>query len=341
MMTSKIERGDRAPLFTLHDQNDQEIRLYSQATGGPIALIFVRSPDLGSAEADLDAVSVRAAALTGAGARLFVISNHAFNTDQIAILDDKTGATAEEYGATAPITGFLLDANLRVIERIEAGAEQIVAEMAQQLETMPAAAPQAPVLLIPRVFDRSYCRTLIDFFETNGGEEGNTARVIDGVTIRQPNSTAKRRRDLSITDESMIATLGGLMGRRVLRELHRAFQVRMSFVEEFKLGRYDADDAGFFRAHRDNTTPGTRHRKFAMTLNLNSEEYEGGELRFPEFGNALYKPATGEAIVFSCTLMHEVMPMLSGRRYTLLSFFHDDEGEEIRANFLRGARQKI
>ena len=151
---------------------------------------------------------------------------------------------------------------------------------------------------------------------------------------------AKRRRDLSITDNGMIATLGEIMGRRVLRELHRAFQVKMSFVEEFKLGRYDAVDSGFFKAHRDNTTPATRHRKFALTLNLNSEEYEGGELRFPEFGNALYKPATGEAIVFSCTLMHEVLPMLSGRRYTLLTFFYDDAGEEIHADYLRSVDQK-
>ncbi|MBT6426992.1 MAG: 2OG-Fe(II) oxygenase, partial [Rhodospirillaceae bacterium] len=52
--------------------------------------------------------------------------------------------------------------------------------------------------------------------------------------------------------------------------------------------------------------------------------------------DSLYKPATGEAIVFSCTLMHEVMPMLRGRRYTLLSFFHDDAGEEIRSAYMRG-----
>ena len=72
-----------------------------------------------------------------------------------------------------------------------------------------------------------------------------------------------------------------------------------------------------------------------MTLNLNSEDYDGGELRFPEFGTGHFKPATGEAIVFSCSLMHEVLPMLRGRRYTLLSFFHDDAGEEIRASYMR------
>jgi hypothetical protein len=30
--------------------------------------------------------------------------------------------------------------------------------------------------------------------------------------------------------------------------------------------------------HRDNTTPDTTNRRFALTLNLNSDEYDGGEL---------------------------------------------------------------
>ena len=335
-MTSKIEPGDRAPLFILNDQDDREIRLYSQATGGPIALIFIRSPDMESAKDHFDALSSQAAVISDTGARLFVIANQAFMADRITILDDQAGATADEYGILGPITGFLLDSNLRVVVRIEASVPETVAALARAVKNFPAtetaaAAPQAPVLLIPRVFDRDYCNALIDYFEAEGGEEGNTVRVIDDEIVRQPNFAAKRRRDLSITDNTMIAALGELMGRRVLRELFRAFQAKMSFVEEFKLGCYESEDGGFFRAHRDNTTPATRHRKFAMTLNLNSEAYDGGELRFPEFGNALYKPATGEAIIFSCTLMHEVLPMISGRRYTLLAFFHDEEAEDSRA----------
>jgi hypothetical protein len=39
-------------------------------------------------------------------------------------------------------------------------------------------------------------------------------------------------------------------------------------------------DGGFFRAHRDNLSPATAHRRFALTLNLN-ESYQGGQLRFP------------------------------------------------------------
>src|SRR5215218_7840664 len=45
---------------------------------------------------------------------------------------------------------------------------------------------------------------------------------------------------------------------------------------------------------RDNLSPATAHRRFALTLNLN-DGYQGGQLRFPEYGPELYRPAPGAA----------------------------------------------
>ena len=83
-------------------------------------------------------------------------------------------------------------------------------------------------------------------------------------------------------------------------------------------------------AHRDNTTKGTSHRRFAVTINLNAAEYEGGELWFPEYGKRLYKPATGSAVVFSCSLLHEARPVTKGIRFALLPFLYDDAAAAIR-----------
>jgi hypothetical protein len=55
----------------------------------------------------------------------------------------------------------------------------------------------------------------------------------------------------------------------------------------------DAHEGGHFRPHRHNTTKGTAHRRFAASLFLNSGEYEGGMLRFPEFATALYSAPAG------------------------------------------------
>jgi predicted 2-oxoglutarate/Fe(II)-dependent dioxygenase YbiX len=57
-----------------------------------------------------------------------------------------------------------------------------------------------------------------------------------------------------------------------------------------------------------------------VSVNLNTEEFEGGELRYPEFGAEMYRPATGAAIAFSCSMLHEAMHVTKGRRYVLLAF---------------------
>lgn len=81
--------------------------------------------------------------------------------------------------------------------------------------------------------------------------------------------------------------------------------------------------------HRDNTTRGTAHRRFALSVNLN-DDFEGGELVFPEYGPRSYKPPTGADGVFSCSLLHRVKPMQRGRRYAFLPFFYDDAAAAVR-----------
>ncbi len=54
-------------------------------------------------------------------------------------------------------------------------------------------------------------------------------------------------------------------------------------MERYLVGCYDAAEGGHFSPHRDNTTPGTAHRRFAISINLN-DDFEGGEVSFPEYG---------------------------------------------------------
>lgn len=83
-------------------------------------------------------------------------------------------------------------------------------------------------------------------------------------------------------------------------------------------------------------TSGTGNRMFAMTLNLNSDDYEGGELIFPEYGQQRYKPPRGGAVIFSCPLVHEALPVRAGSRFALLTFFMTlDSKPALPANKLR------
>ena len=103
-------------------------------------------------------------------------------------------------------------------------------------------------------------------------------------------------------------------------------------MERYLVCRYQGSEGGFFSPHRDNNTKGTAHRRFACTLNLNADEYEGGELRFPEFGLQTYRAPTGGAMVFSCSLLHEATRVTRGTRYAFLPFFYDERTAQTRAN---------
>jgi predicted 2-oxoglutarate/Fe(II)-dependent dioxygenase YbiX len=115
-----------------------------------------------------------------------------------------------------------------------------------------------------------------------------------------------------------------------LPEIQKAFGFAVTRVERWTVACYAANEGGHFAAHRDNGTPGTAHRKFACSINLNGD-FEGGDLRFPEFGWRRYRPPVGGAVVFGCALLHEVTPVTRGVRYAYLPFFYDDEGAKIRA----------
>src|SRR5690606_16138476 len=89
-------------------------------------------------------------------------------------------------------------------------------------------------------------------------------------------------------------------------------------------------EGGYFRPHRDNRSFGTAHRRFAVSINLNAGDFDGGDLRFPEFGGRTYRPPTGGAVVFCCSLLHEATPVTRGRRYAFLPFLYDEAAEAIR-----------
>lgn len=61
-----------------------------------------------------------------------------------------------------------------------------------------------------------------------------------------------------------------------------------------------------------------------------ADRYDGGDLRFPEFGMQTYRPPTGGAVVFSCSLLHEVLPVTRGQRFAVLPFLYDEAAAALR-----------
>lgn len=189
---------------------------------------------------------------------------------------------------------------------------------------------QAPVLVVPRVFEPEFCRRLIDLYNNHGGEDSGFMRDEGGKTVGVIDYSHKRRSDYSIENETIRTQCMHRIHDRLIPEIQKAFQFRATRMERYIVACYEGTTGGHFRAHRDNTTKGTAHRRFAVSLNLNAEEFEGGDLKFPEFGTQLYRPPTGGAVVFSCSLLHEATPVTSGTRYVFLPFLYDDAAASIR-----------
>jgi peroxiredoxin/predicted 2-oxoglutarate/Fe(II)-dependent dioxygenase YbiX len=239
-------------------------------------------------------------------------------------------------GITYDPTTLVLDENLRILNLfpLESHIDH-AKQVLDYLESLPPTAPprlikqQAPVLLIPQVLSPEFCQRLIDYYKANGGQESGFMRQDGEKTVVVLDPSIKRRRDWLITDPDLINEINTLLSRRVIPEIKKAFQFKVTCFERYVVGCYESSNQGFFQPHRDNTAVGTVHRRFALTLNLNAG-YEGGQLRFPEYGIDLYAPEAGSALVFSCSLLHEATPVTQGQRFVLLSFFYGDEDAKLR-----------
>jgi predicted 2-oxoglutarate/Fe(II)-dependent dioxygenase YbiX/peroxiredoxin len=238
---------------------------------------------------------------------------------------------ADEAGAERPIW-VAIDPSLRILFVASMDAsEQVFA----RLRALPppdghAGVPlHAPVMITPRIFDPDLCRRLIAYYETHGGAPSGVMRQEGGRTVGVLDDF-KKRRDAAIEDEALrVETRNAIQGR-LRPEIVKAFRFQATRVERYIVARYGAEDGGYFRPHRDNLTSGTAHRQFAVSINLNAEDFEGGDLRFPEYGMRTYRPPTGGAVVFSCSLLHEATRVTKGVRYAFLPFLYDEAGEALR-----------
>jgi predicted 2-oxoglutarate/Fe(II)-dependent dioxygenase YbiX len=194
----------------------------------------------------------------------------------------------------------------------------------------------APVLIVPRVFEAELCAELIAMHRNGPAIEGSVLVGDDEGSQLQVDRDYRSTRQLSVTDPDLKARIEDRLLRRLAPEMMRGLRYEVRDIESCFVAAYDAAEGGRFRAHRDNLAP-LQHRQFTFAINLNAEDYEGGDLRFLEFGTETYRAPTGGAIVFASSLLHEVTLITSGRRYVLLAWFidrpmieSDVDGEERR-----------
>jgi predicted 2-oxoglutarate/Fe(II)-dependent dioxygenase YbiX/peroxiredoxin len=351
-----ILAGDPAPTFFQRTPANPRYA-FDTAAGRYLVLCFFGTAKDAHANAALSETLARTDLFDDERACFFGISNDPTDEAEARVANRIPGfrffwdfdlTVAKLYGAVPPeaqpgagpvgLARFwvVLDPTLRVIANIPFRPDG--GDVAQVL-TLVAALPaperfagielQAPVLYLPRVFEPELCRHLIGLYGTHGGQESGFMREVDGRTVGVSDPGHKRRKDYDITDKDLVSSLQARFLRRVVPEIAKVHQFMVTRMERYIVSCYAAEDGGHFAAHRDNTTAGTAHRRFAVSVNLN-DEFDGGEVSFPEYGPRGFKAPPGGAVVFSCSLLHKVSRVTRGRRYAFLPFLYDDAAAKIR-----------
>jgi peroxiredoxin len=335
---SRVNLGDPAPWFSARTVSGASFDLHVSA-GRWIALCFLGSPADPRADRELSELLAEShlfdpdrlvcyGVLTAPPddlARYVDISTRA-----LSFLADYDGAISRTYGAAEMPRTVILDPMMRAVANIPwdyaDGHAKAVRETLRSLPAVDDAAGvplSAPVLLVPRVLDYPLCDFLIRLYESVGGEDSGFLLDVGGKTLTTVDHRLKSRGDLVVALPEVREAIRDQIVRRLLPAVECYFQFQATRMDRYIVACYDSADGGHFHRHRDNVNAGARHRRFAVSLNLN-KDFDGCDLMFPEFGRKVYRAPFGGAAVFSCGALHEVTPITRGRRYAFLAFLYGE-----------------
>lgn len=362
-----LSPGDPLPWFQCAAEGAPSLQI-SNFAGRWTVLTFLGSAAHPATRAVVGHLRQRGALFDGARVVHMTVSNDPKDRAERRLVDAPPGflllwdldqKVSRQLGVIQPAPGggrpvyttvsYVVDPSLRVAATLPitdpaAHVDELAAFLERALAAPPPAAEAdaplsgglAPILLLPGVLEPELCRDLIAFFEAGKPEESGMMKSAGGATSLVVDYGRKRRRDLAVADPALLDAVHTRMERRLVPEVKKAFHFGVTRIERTVIGCYEAETGGHFSAHRDNTGPATAHRKFACTINLNSDAYEGGDLSFPEYGPRRYRAPVGGAVVFSCSLLHEAHLVTRGRRYAVIPFLYDEQGEQTRQAFLNG-----
>jgi hypothetical protein len=303
--------GDRIPEFILPDAEARLHNFYELVRGRPAVLVLAANTARQEQWDEIKGYADIAPVLDNAGVDLFIVTNDgiesmtmvskAIPAPAIWLADIKgvvnlalrTGGKLDKSG----LISLFIDSDQRVIAI--KGAEPGHAPWALSvLRGLSAEAPLAlgavaPVLILPRVLDEETCRRLLSR---------------EGLSITPT----------PIANPTEAEALSRLLLRRIGPEVDRVFSFDDFRFESLALRQEDAAaGSSALDRRRDNSDPEAAGRSFALILDLEPGAYEGGGLRFPEYGPHLYRLATGAALVHAGGILRELLPITSGRRSLL------------------------
>lgn len=344
---SRLSVGDIAPPFALPNQAGDAFNLYGDNVAGNFVAIVFCPGDISAAIDQLRGFADCYEELRQKGIVVVAVSDEPLPRlvefrDELALpfdlLSDEERrllvgygiSTAEKPADSQPVT-LLLRPNLHCLEILRDGmhARTVLQLVGTQRNLLVDSylGFQPPILMVPDVFTRDECRRLIEIYNTPDvpmvkWSEMDDAVINGDVKTRVADYDREDRIDHFIMADESKSFISNRIGKRLLPEIRKAFQFAVTEFEGLRIACYEGERRGRAHGHRDNSLPEVANRRFALSINLNAEEFEGGELRFPEYGNRRYRAQTGAALVFSCSLLHEALAVARGKRLALLAFLN-------------------
>ncbi|GAN64499.1 redoxin domain-containing protein [Acetobacter indonesiensis] len=327
-------QGDPVPSFTQYCNTDWKHYSFDMAAGRYIILLFCPSIQTETTQIALNNLASLKELRQQARIEVFIVS---------ADRNDRDSCDLRNYEDTA---FFLFDADLKVHNLFGVASDQlmwvVVDPMLRVKKILPYnqnsfetvkyfvlnAPPYQdgpiPALLLDSVLEAEFCQTLINYFNQQSPiPSGILTQNAQGKAVTTASRSFKRRYDCILKEPSLVRNLQARIIRRVVPEIKKSFQCEVTGMDRMIVSCYDSADLGCFAPHRDNTVAGARHRLFAISINLNND-FDGGDLFFPEFSARGFCPSPGGAIIFSSALLHAVRPVTAGRRYACLPFVFNE-----------------
>jgi hypothetical protein len=339
-----LRPGDRLPDFALAGLDDKLRKLIWSFTGEPLALVVI--DDLRNFDSE-QFTALRARCRDAATVVVVVCCNPVAaaaplwaklggQDDGPLLLCDgdrkfvpallAQGGVALGPAGSLRLRVIVLDPNQRVAATFDSrpllAAAEAIGAVADSVRSDAGAgqvigSAMAPVLVLPRVFEPDFCTQVIRLWHKGDHQDSGVSSRYGNVGVLE----LKRTEDYMVVEPMMQKAISDRLAWRIGPELIKvfAFDREFSFDAHVVLS-YSAEGRHFFGAHRDNGAPTTVDRAFAVSLNLN-EDFEGGELVFPEYAGVMVSPPAGAAAVFSCSVLHRALPVTRGRRFVLTTFF--------------------
>ena len=305
--TKTIILGDPAPWFGLPLIGEGSFNL-QVAAGRWIVLSFLGSPDNPRVKEEIVALLCDARQFDEDRLVFYGVltappedPEHycALGTAAVGFLADYDGEISRQYGAAGTPRTIVLDPMLRAVADIpwdypdgHASAVLKVLSGLPPVDDSAGVPLTAPALIVPRVFDFALCDFLVGFYEKFGGKDSGFLLDSYGKTSTVVDYRVKRRSDLPVAAPQLREVIRDQIVRRLLPAVDRFFQFQATRMDRYIVACYDSAIGGHFYRHRDNVNAGAQHRRFAISINLNSD-YDGCDLMFPEFGRRAYRAPCG------------------------------------------------